>query len=250
MMKCPYCGSPLDLDDNFCSHCGKLNEQVRQHVNDMNRYQSEFNETREEVYETTRRYKGTSVRVVVIAILLILNVIAAIVLGQSYSIIRSIRQSESERHYKEYSALLDGYLEAGDYHAFSAFMQEHYIYCYDSKYESYGQIKDVAYQYVTVYEYLMGAVVTENEYFKEMNSKNLSGSLSYYYQTQNPERYSYIEGIDRELYVNAIADMNSRIEQMLVSYCHISPEDAACFVEYSDAKRAILLEEGMKHVNE
>ena len=32
MMKCPYCGSPLDLDDNFCSHCGKLNEQVRQHV--------------------------------------------------------------------------------------------------------------------------------------------------------------------------------------------------------------------------
>ena len=42
MMKCPYCGSPLDLDDNFCSHCGKLNEQVRQHVNDMNRYQSEF----------------------------------------------------------------------------------------------------------------------------------------------------------------------------------------------------------------
>lgn len=250
MMKCPYCGSPLDLDDNFCSHCGKLNEQVRQHVNDMNRYQSEFAETQEEVYETTRRYKGGSVRVVIIAILLILNVIAGIVLGQSYSIMRSIRKADSERHYEEYSVLLDGYLQAGEYHAFNAFMQEHYIYGYDSKYESYSQIKNLAYQYVMVYEHLLGTVFPKNEYLRELNTKSLSESLAYYYQLQDPERYSYIEGIDKELYVNAIADMNLRIEQMLVSYCHISPEDAACFAEYSDAKRAILLEEGMEHVNE
>lgn len=250
MMKCPYCGSPLDLDDNFCSHCGKLNEQVRQHVDDMNRYQTEFYETKEEVYETTRRFKGTSVRVVVIAVLFILNVVAAIVLGRSYSVVGSIRRGESERHYKEYAAILDGYLENGEYHAFSAFMEEHHIRFYETKYESYTQINAVVNQYVEVYRNLLDAAMTENESFREHKMEYLASSCNYYYEVQDPERYSYVNGIDKALYQNAISDMNFRISQMLVDFCNISTDDAAQFESYSNAKRAILLEEGMKGVKE
>lgn len=246
MMKCPYCGSPLDLDDNFCSHCGKLNEQVRQHVEDMQRYQTEFTETKEDVYKTTERYKGTSVRVVIIAILLILNVIAAIALGQSYSIIHSINQSESERKYEEYSAILDEYLQNGDYMAFYAFMQEHDIYCYDSKYESYNYINDVIAQYVYAYEHILGYTNEENY---SHDNDFMMDYINYFYERQNADYYADEKGKESELSQKALADMNWKMERMLITFCNVSAEDAAQFPTYSNAERAYIIEEGLKNAD-
>lgn len=245
MMKCPYCGSPLDLDDNFCSHCGKLNEQVRQHVEDMQRYQSEFTVTKEEVYKTTERYKGISVRVVIIAILLILNVIAAIVLGQSYSIVRSINQSKSDRNYEEYSAILDGYLQDGDYMAFYAFMDEHDIlYDYDSKYMSYDYIRDLISKYKLAYEYILGYVEDPSGSY---STENVLYYINSFYERQNTNYYYDEEGKKSELEQQALADMNWKMERMLITFCNVSEEDAAAFSTYSSAERAYIVEEGLKN---
>ena len=118
MMKCPYCGSPLDLDDNFCSHCGKLNEQVKQHVDEMNRFKAEFTETKEGVYQTTKRYTATTVRVALIAVLVVLNVAVAVVGARYYSFERMLGEADCERHFEEYSAILDTYLEEEDFSEF------------------------------------------------------------------------------------------------------------------------------------
>lgn len=35
MMKCKYCGGNLTLEQAYCPHCGRPNEEAEQHVKDM-----------------------------------------------------------------------------------------------------------------------------------------------------------------------------------------------------------------------
>lgn len=247
MMKCPYCGAPLDLDDNFCSHCGKLNEQVRQHVDDMNRFESEFTETKEEVYQTTKRYTASTVRIVMIAVLVILNVAVAIFASRYYSFERMIGEADCERHFEEYSAILDGYLAEGDYHAFYNFMYKKHVPSYDSAYEQYNQVENLVSQYIYIYEYLLKAYMTEDREQLESLCKYTTDNLEYFYKNTDMERYSYYENIDREENLNAIEDLKDKVEMLLVTYGGVSMEDAAQFENYTSAKRAMLLEEGLLH---
>ena len=39
MMKCKYCGGNLTLEQAYCPHCGRPNEEAAQHVKDMEHYQ-------------------------------------------------------------------------------------------------------------------------------------------------------------------------------------------------------------------
>ena len=40
MMKCKYCGGNLTLEQAYCPHCGRPNEEAAQHVKDMEHYKS------------------------------------------------------------------------------------------------------------------------------------------------------------------------------------------------------------------
>ena len=249
MMKCPYCGSPLDLDDKFCSHCGKLNEQVKQHVDDMNRFKSEFSETKEEVYQTTKRYTASTVRVVIIAVLVILNVAVAVIGSNYYSFERMLGEADCERNFEEYSAILDGYLAEGDYFSFYNFMTEKNVPSYDSAYEQYNQVENLVSQYTYFYDYLLKAYMTEDAELRASQCKYATDTLEYFYENLDPERYSYYRNVDREENLKAIADLKKKVEMLLVTYGGVSPEDAAQSGSYTSAKRAILLEEGMLNGN-
>lgn len=245
MMKCPYCGAPLDLDDNFCSHCGKLNEQVKQHVDDMNRFKTEFSETKEEVYKTTKRYTAVTVRVVMIALLVILNVAIAVVGSRYYSFERMLGEADSERNFTKYSAILDSYLEEGNYHAFYNFIISKDVPTYDSAYEQYSQIENLTSQYVYIYEYIMKAYLKADSEQRASLCKYTADSLEYFYENLDMERYSYYENYDREENLKAIAGLKEKVEMLLVTYGGVSSEDAALFETYTSAKRAMILEEGM-----
>ena len=51
MMKCKYCGGNLTLEQAYCPHCGRPNEEAAQHVKDMEHYKSNFEDTKSDVYE-------------------------------------------------------------------------------------------------------------------------------------------------------------------------------------------------------
>jgi predicted amidophosphoribosyltransferase len=53
MMKCKYCGGNLTLEQAYCPHCGRPNEEAAQHVKDMEHYKSNFEDTKSDVYEVT-----------------------------------------------------------------------------------------------------------------------------------------------------------------------------------------------------
>ncbi len=244
-MKCPYCGSSLDLNEEFCSHCGKLNEQARRHANDMKHYQKEFAKTKEDVYRTTRKYTAVTVRIAIISVLVLLNVAAAYIGSNYYSFESMLGKADCERHVQEYMEILDTYLEEEDYYAFYYFIQEKQVPLYDSSYEQYCQIEKLVAQYTYLHEYLLQAYMEEDASYCEDLCKYATDELGYFYENLDTERFSYYENVDRAENLDAIEDLKAKIELLLITYGGISPEDAAQFASYTSAKRAILLEEGM-----
>ena len=55
MMKCKYCGGNLTLEQAYCPHCGRPNEEAAQHVKDMEHYKSNFEDTKSDVYEVAEK---------------------------------------------------------------------------------------------------------------------------------------------------------------------------------------------------
>ena len=51
MMKCKYCGGNLTLEQAYCPHCGRPNEEAAQHVKDMEHYKSNFEDTKSVTYD-------------------------------------------------------------------------------------------------------------------------------------------------------------------------------------------------------
>lgn len=244
-MKCPYCGASLALNDEFCSHCGKLNEQARKHMNDMRYYQREFSETKEEVYRTTRRYTAVIVRIAVIAVLVLLNVAVAFIGSNYYSFERMLGKADCERHVQEYTEILDTYLEEEAYYDFYYFIQEKHVPLYDSPYEQYYQIENLVSQYTYLYNYLLEAYMEEDVSYCEDLCKYAADTLEYFYDNLDTESFYYYENADRAENLDAIEDLKAKVELLLITYGGISPEEASQFADYTSAKRAILLEEGV-----
>ena len=75
MMKCKYCGYNIGLEDEYCPHCGKLNEQAATHIADMKHYEEDYEKTKESVVTKSAKFNARTGRMAVIAVLLMIIVI-------------------------------------------------------------------------------------------------------------------------------------------------------------------------------
>ena len=248
-MKCENCGGILSLEDAACPHCGTVNKHAQKHIEDMKRYQGEFQNTRESVYAVTKNYAGITARAVIITVLLILIVIFAVITGSTYDIRRELARSKSYRNYDEYSARIEQYLEEENYMALSAFCYAIYMESYDSPYAKYAPIERACNQYAYLYESIMDAYGRKQEGTgpDEMAgyAENISDQLNYFYESLDPEHYSYIVGADSEENLAALDSIEKKVRLLLQTYCGLTEEEAAGLQSLSNAKRMVLLEEKM-----
>ena len=80
MMKCKYCGGNLTLEQAYCPHCGRPNEEAAQHVKDMEHYKSNFEDTKSDVYEVTEKNTEIMSHMIIITVLVILCVVVFVVM--------------------------------------------------------------------------------------------------------------------------------------------------------------------------
>lgn len=249
-MKCKFCGSQLSLQDANCPHCGMVNEEARQHVEDMKHYRGQFEDTKRGVYQATKRYTQTTVQIVVIAVLIVTIIFTGVIESNSYSIQRMFVQWETERSYEEYSKILDAYLAEEDFIAFQAFCDEKYIGSASGRYEHYEPLKIAANYYAYTYQSLMQAAFYEEKdgYDDlEWQIENLSGNLTYFYENLDLERYFYYEGYDCEQNKKAVEAMRQNMRLLLVTYCNLTMEQAIECETLNEGRRAVLLEEVLIH---
>ena len=168
MMKCKYCGGNLTLEQAYCPHCGRPNEEAAQHVKDMEHYKSNFEDTKSDVYEVTEKNTEIMSHMIIITVLVILCVVVFVVSARSWSIHRGLLQFDAGIRQGSYMKQMEQYLEDEDYIGLSAFCDRHYIRPYSSNnnYEKYQLLMEASGAYRYFYESLMKAVT--------INSGNVS----------------------------------------------------------------------------
>lgn len=246
-MKCENCGGNLSLEDLNCPYCGAINKHAQEHVREMKWYQGAFRRTQNDVYAATQKYAGITVRLIIIAVLLILCVVMAIVGAQSYSIRRMILEKRADRNFVEYSAVMNEYLENEEYIDFHAFVEANCIDGYDTDYEHYIPVIRASSQYAYTYEYIMG-VYTEIQKGSDVNIIRdrvgfLVDQLNYFYESLDMARYEYCEGADTPKNREALERMELNVRALLQTYCGLTKEEADSLGELSQARRMVLLED-------
>lgn len=247
-MKCEYCSGTLSLEDEYCPHCGQPNKHAKQHIKDMRRYQGEFEDTKNYVYEKTGRYTDISVRVVIMAVLIVLIIIVFLLGVNVWEIRYNWRSASADRHYSDYSQILDEYLEEERYLEFYSFCSEKGIRYYEGAYgEKYGLVMQLCNSYANLYNALFDYFTFEEgdslNYVVEMTSD----SLDYFYKYYLDENHFYTDLYgDSDLFRQAADVMEYNVEQMLITYGSFTQEEAASMSSLSKTKRAVLIEEKLE----
>lgn len=246
-MKCDYCGGTLSLENENCPHCGRPNPHARQHIEDMRRYEGEFERTKKYVYDKTKTYTQIVVRMIILAALVILSVGLFVLADNAYSLLRDWERNKSEKKYNEYSKILDEYLEEENFRAFVSFCEAHNLESFQGAYTSkYQRVIWVSRYYVYLMDYLSDYAFPKS-YTTQKQAKWVADEMEYFYQylDQDPADY-YMEVEDDPMVAQALDTMGKNVEQFLTVYCGFTEEEAQSMREMSSARRQLLLEEKLE----
>lgn len=243
-MKCEFCGGNLSLEAAKCPYCGQVNKHAQQHVRDMKRYRGEFENTKKGIYSVARRYSEVAVRFIIIGILAVLIIVMLALDANAHSMRRNFRQRDAKRHVKEYTEILDGYLEEEQYREFIVFSEEKYIDSYyeDGEYDEYRPIIRAVNYYLQMKTDLMRLIMEDDEQ-KSIYVDRLCDDISYFYEAVDREdSLFYYDELPEE--TRKVFDaLESKVQAMLCTYCRLTQEEALSLKELSEAKRTVLIEE-------
>lgn len=252
MIKCENCGGSLSLEHKFCPHCGQENKQAAQHIQQMEAYKDQFEETREEVYRASRKMGEIVVRALILAGLLIAFVVLVFMNANAYSWQRQAGRREAEKHYAEYSAQIEAYLEAEDFLALKGYIEGKTIPEYDSpKYEPYVPIFRAVKNYGSMYYFMQDFVdgtITADRQQRQLGY--LADAMDYFYDNLNLEKYAYCQNIDEQKVLEVYDKLDEYTQVLLMGNFGFSKEEASQFRTMTSAKRRISLEEKLLHEEE
>lgn len=246
-MKCDHCGGTLSLENENCPHCGRPNPHARQHIEDMRRYEGEFERTKKYVYDKTKTYTQVVVRMIILAALVILSVGLFVLADNAYSLSRDWKRNQSAKKYNEYSQILDEYLEEENFQAFVSFCEAHNLETYQSVYASkYQKVIWVSRYYVHLMEYLSDYAFPHS-YTTQKQAEWVADEMEYFYQYLDQDSADYyMEVEDDSMVAQALDTMDKNVEQFLTVYCGFTEEEAQSMRKMSNARRQILLEEKLE----
>lgn len=243
-MKCRYCGAEVGLEENFCSYCGKPNDQAIRHSREMASFHRRYAATEAAVVSKANRYSQVISRAVLILVMLIATVVMAAVTENAYSLPEAMRSREAGKHPEQTCAVLDAYLESGDYRSFSSYITYNGIRTYGTVFEKYTNVSWCADAYSSFVLHLESLFLqTDRDRWLQYSAssdirwlcQSLDDFLDDYESAQRNE--------ESELYLGYIEDMRQTMGQMLHVYLGIDEQELAEFLTLSENRKAVYVEE-------
>ena len=246
-MKCKYCGGDVSLDDHFCQHCGRPVDQAQRHQMEMEQYETEFEETRQEALEKISVAGGggfpVGIRLAIIGVL-----IAALVFMfanfDPYTVHERKEQRAAKKNYDAYIAQMEDYLENRDYATFSAFCRKHQL-DYNKDYRNYRTIINAAMYYNSIYRALQElAFMTKDRADRGYYVKELSKYVNNFYEGVGDDRYLDREE-DPERVQEVTGEMEADLKVLFERYLGLSKEAVDSLRELTQSKRTVLIEQAL-----
>lgn len=245
-MKCPNCGANLTIDDEVCSFCGEESPYAEKHREEMRHFTRDFNRTKSQVLEKTQNHSRFVVKVMLIAVMIVLNLVVWITAADSYSVEKFVINRRIDKNFLVHRSELDKLEASEDFIGFYVYYYQNRLY-YSDLFEEYRAAYNVANNYEVFYNYLMELVTEDDEdsyYSVEKRVEMLTQQLEYLYRYSKPGEYS-----DMTEYSKKHQDfMDAAIEQtedLLQTYLFIPAEEMEEFRELSAARKQIMIEEGL-----
>lgn len=243
-MKCPYCGSPLSLEDEYCSFCGQPNPYAKKHQEDMKHYKNEFSRTQQEVYTKTRRFASLTVPLIILFVLFLLNIGGVIFAASGWKIGMDLEEREMIRHADKHREHLEDFIQSGDYVGLSSYYNANSLYFAD-EFDEYDAIVSVADNYFSVYRVLANKADFNHYNFEPENLpstvRSMAMNLDMLFNVEQDYVYNAdITLTDKKLAV--IRDIQDQAKAILVTYGGLTLEEAESLPDLSSSRQEDLLE--------
>ena len=249
-MKCKYCGGEIRLEDMVCPFCGRPNEEAAQHASDMQRYQYEFQRTKQSVEEKAGRSAAKTAKVAVIAVLLMLIGVNIFLQMQSSSIVWDLERKAAAKKAPGYAPDLAAYLDEGDYIGFVSFIYAKHIDCYNGPFEKYYPLYRISSQFKYAVEQIERLLYRKQYGGNSSAVKYLAEYINSFYEALDPSDYEYYEGYDTEETARHIEAMKDDMAALLETYVGLTKEEAESMDTLTAGGRTVLIERGAAELYE
>lgn len=247
-MKCTNCGKKIGIEDRVCPYCQCENKLAAQHEKNMGQYDKSFGKTQGEVEGSAKKMEGLGIRAIILAVLVIGILVMSIASANNYADpdTDKIIEEDSKKHSAEYAAQLDRYLEQGDYLEFEAFVHSHNVSFWEADYEKFRSVNYCASYYYECIRHAESVFLrsTDPDYW-DSTDLNVSHFCMYLHEFQ--ETYAVQrESEKKEAYISCMDDMYENLKALLRTYLKMDDEEVDSFLDLSEAKMAVRMEEVVK----
>lgn len=245
-MKCKKCGSNLSIDDERCLFCGAENTFAVKHRKEMRHFTKEFHETTAEVLHKSKRLNQWTVKIMLIAVLIAASLGLFIFNDNIYGFERFLNERKINANLEWYKAQLDTLEENRDYIALACFWEDYELSDCDNL-DEYEMVVRCCSSFRYVYQYTMDIVTTEETdyYSHEDRAGYAADNVNYVYEYSKKKEY-YDEDQYSRRHQACMNDLVEDMEALIQTYYGLSDEEMGSFSELSEAKRQVLMEEGVK----
>ena len=245
-MKCPHCGSPIRLEDKYCSYCGLPNDLAAQHQKDMNQYRKKFNQTRSEVLDSTRRTRKKVASFMVLAVMILLIVGSYQVEQHAWTVENWLTKRQIQLHKKEHISELEQMIDEQDPLRLGVYFEQYSLYL-DDDFRAYYAVKNISDYFENIFQYVAGQLADEDSSGSDSKARTiryLANSLNDIFQIE--ANYDYDADLyfseNRLAYIHAVQDDT---RALLVTYLGLTQDEAESFDALSASRQYTLLERSL-----
>lgn len=242
-MKCLYCGSNLNIDDKFCSFCGKENVHALQHRKDMEHYRDDYYRTKGVVFEKSGKTVSVIAKLSIIVGLVLLSLLL-IAMSNSYRISDWVRRVEIKMNLNTHVENLDRLEAERDFFALTSYFETNELY-HSQDLREYRVIVYMSSDYLYIYDYTFQLL--NHEKYTYTSAEDLTERISDYiegfyerfeYNEYEPEQYS-------EIHMAAMEDLRNELETFIHVYLNVPKEEIEKFQGLSSGKIQLIVERGI-----
>ena len=243
-MKCKFCGSNLQIEDERCPYCGRPNPQYIKHRRAMQAYQEDYQNTKQEVLTHVSKLNRRSVRITIVAVLVALCAVALVLCFMG----DEIRDARIAANKETYAEQIQEYMAEVDPINLYEFGYRNRL-TYSKAMDEYNKVFSISMYYQYFYNYTM-ELMTEGIHEKYETLEEKCEYMARYVENiyENRERQTYDKDYcyteDKTAYMDAIVE---RTELLLKAYYGLSEEEIASVPTLSRARLTILLAEGYEN---
>lgn len=240
---CKSCGAAVDPKRQSCPYCGTVYDPDKI--------------VEKEIKTRTAGYKELLWRLVAVTVLVVLIALCGVIAANPGLAYYGIRDRSNAAHAAEYRKTIQDYLDAGDYMEVASFVSYHGIGIYDDSCDGLSETLLLARQYEWFVMSLLEGVMPEtpDEYSTDQTDRladsiaeelaEFYGSYENFMEYSEDEWYRTHDRIEEQLpYFKA---MEREVAGLAEVYLGFSAEDLAEFLDSSDAKQALMVEEALKN---